>query len=143
MRFHDIFYSIMSTIASYAGRRSMRGKCPNTEFFWSVFSCIRTEYGDLRSKSKSPYLVRIQENTYQKKLRIWTLFTLVEIYSFTDVLRCSLSKAFSKFTSCFCKVRSFVGPLWETINQGFSAEREEILVAFLFIFIYEFFYLCM
>ena len=26
--------------------------------------------------SKSPYLVRIQENTDQKKLRIWTLFTL-------------------------------------------------------------------
>ena len=25
-------------------------KCPNTEFFWSVFSQIRTEYGDLRSK---------------------------------------------------------------------------------------------
>ena len=42
-------------------------------FFWSVFSCIRTEYGDLRSKS--PYSVRIQENTDQKKLRIWTLFT--------------------------------------------------------------------
>ena len=35
-------------------------------FFWSVFSCIRTE---------SPYSVRIQENMYQKKLRIWTFFT--------------------------------------------------------------------
>ena len=42
-------------------------------FFWSLFSCIWTEYGDLRSKS--PYLVQIQENTDQKKLRIWTLFT--------------------------------------------------------------------
>ena len=42
-------------------------------FFLSVFSCIRTEYGDLRSKS--PYSDRIQENTDQKKLRIWTLFT--------------------------------------------------------------------
>ena len=27
-------------------------------FFWSVFSCIQTEYGDL-----CPYSVRIQENT--------------------------------------------------------------------------------
>ena len=34
-------------------------------FFWSVFSCIRTEYGNLRSKS--PYSVRIQKNTDQKK----------------------------------------------------------------------------
>ena len=42
-------------------------------FFLPVFSCIRTEYEDLRSNS--PYSVRIQENTDQKKLRIWTLFT--------------------------------------------------------------------
>ena len=41
-------------------------------FFWSVFSCIRTEYGYLRSKS--PYSVRVQENKDQKKLRIRTLF---------------------------------------------------------------------
>ena len=41
-------------------------------FFWSIFSCIRTEYGDLRNKS--PYSVRIQENTDQKNLRIRTLF---------------------------------------------------------------------
>ena len=25
----------------------LREKCPNTEIFWSVFSCIWTEYGDL------------------------------------------------------------------------------------------------
>ena len=37
-------------------------------FFLSVFSCIRTEYRDLRSTD-------IQENTDLKKLRIWTLFT--------------------------------------------------------------------
>ena len=42
-------------------------------FFWPAFSCIRTEYGDLLSNS--PYSVQIQENTDQKKLRIWTLFT--------------------------------------------------------------------
>ena len=42
-------------------------------FFWSLFSCIRTEYGYLWSKS--PYSVRMQENTDQKHLRIWTLFT--------------------------------------------------------------------
>ena len=42
-------------------------------FFWSVFSCIRTEYGHLLRKS--PYSVQAQENTDQKKLRIWTAFT--------------------------------------------------------------------
>ena len=30
-------------------------------YFWSVFSCIRTEYRDLLGKS--PCLVRLQENT--------------------------------------------------------------------------------
>ena len=29
----------------------MREKCPTTEFFWSIFSPIWTEYGDLRSNS--------------------------------------------------------------------------------------------
>ena len=42
-------------------------------FFWTAFSCVQTEYGDLQSKY--PYSVRKQENTDQKKLRIWTLFT--------------------------------------------------------------------
>ena len=42
-------------------------------FSGPVFFCIRTEYGDLRSKS--PYSVRIQENMDQKKLCVWTLFT--------------------------------------------------------------------
>ena len=38
--------------------------------FWSVFSCFRNEYGDLRSKS--PFSFQIHEITEQKKLRIWT-----------------------------------------------------------------------
>ena len=42
-------------------------------FFLSVFSRIRTEYGEIRSIS--PYSVRIQENTDQKKHHIWTLLT--------------------------------------------------------------------
>ena len=42
-------------------------------FFGPVLPCIQTEYGDLRSKS--PYSVRILENTAQKKLHIWTVFT--------------------------------------------------------------------
>ena len=41
-------------------------------FSWSLFSCIPTEYRDLFHKSL--YSVRIQENTDQKKLGIWTLF---------------------------------------------------------------------
>ena len=41
-------------------------------FFWCLFSCIRTEYGDLLRKS--PYSVGVRKNTDQKNLRILTLF---------------------------------------------------------------------
>ena len=40
-------------------------------FFWSVFSCIRTEYGEILRIS--PYSVRMWEDTDQKELCIWTL----------------------------------------------------------------------
>ena len=42
-------------------------------FFWSVFSRIRTEYGEILRIS--PYSVRMRKNTDQKKLLIWTYFT--------------------------------------------------------------------
>ena len=49
-------------------------KCVQTwSFFWSVFSRIPTDYGEIRSIS--PYSVQIRENTDQKKLRIWTFLT--------------------------------------------------------------------
>ena len=49
-------------------------------FFWSVFSHTRIEYAEIRSIS--PYSVRMQENTDQKKLRNWTLFTQCLHYIF-------------------------------------------------------------
>ena len=42
-------------------------------FFWSIFSRILTEYGEIFRISL--YSVRMRENTDQKKLRIWTLST--------------------------------------------------------------------
>ena len=43
---------------------SLREKCPYSEFFWSVFSHIRTEYGEkLRT---SPYSVQMREIADQK-----------------------------------------------------------------------------
>ena len=42
---------------------SLREKCPYSELFWSVFSSIRTGYGDTRSFS--PYSVWMRENTEQ------------------------------------------------------------------------------
>ena len=38
-------------------------RCPYSELFWSVFSNMRTEYGEIRSIF--PYSVRMRENTDQ------------------------------------------------------------------------------
>ena len=59
----------------------MREKCPYLEFFGSVFSCIRTEYGEIRSIS---YSVRMQENTDQKNPETDT-FPTVDIVDFSTI----------------------------------------------------------
>ena len=43
---------------------TLREKCPYSEIFWSVFSRIRTEYGEIRSKSL--HSVRTPENGDQE-----------------------------------------------------------------------------
>ena len=43
--------------------RALRKKCPYSELFWSTFSRIRTEYGEILRIS--PYSVRMQENADQ------------------------------------------------------------------------------
>ena len=61
---------LLSTEAEACAKLAIKNKehCVKSvqirSFFWSVFSCIWTGYP-----------VRIQGNTDQKKLRIWTLFT--------------------------------------------------------------------
>ena len=69
-------------------------------FFRSVFSRVRTEYGDLLRES--PYSVRMWEHTDQKKLRIWTLFT--QWYTLT----LSIHMDDFKITSTFFSTISFI-----------------------------------
>ena len=52
---------------------TLREKCPYLEFFCSVFSPIRTEYGE--TLCISPYSVRMWENTDQKNSE-YGLFSL-------------------------------------------------------------------
>ena len=58
-------------------------------FFWSVFSC------------KSPYSVWIKENTDQKKLRIWTVFTLCFWYILCQTKLLKLTNKWMFFWSLF------------------------------------------
>ena len=60
--------TLQSTLSAYCVK-----SVQTRSFFWSVFSCIWTEYGDILGKLS--YSAQIQENTDQKNLCIWTLFT--------------------------------------------------------------------
>ena len=54
-------------------RNTLHEKFPYLEFFWSIFSRIRTEYGEIIQ-----YLPVFSLNAGKyapEKLRIWTLFT--------------------------------------------------------------------
>ena len=65
-------------------------------FFWSVYSCIRTESGDLLGKP--PYLSRIQENRTQKKPFIWTLrIVFCSFYSILGDARWTFGKNWKTF----------------------------------------------
>ena len=70
-----IFLSPNSTSLSmtYFTQVALRESVQIRIFFWSVFSRIPTEYGEILRIS--PYSVRMWGNTDQKKLHIWTLFT--------------------------------------------------------------------
>ena len=50
-------------LVKYASN-SLRKKCPYSEFFWSKFSRICTEYRDIQNIS--PYSILKQENTDQE-----------------------------------------------------------------------------
>ena len=51
----------------YIQRQSLFKNCLYLLFFWSLFSCIQTEFEDLQSKP--PYLVQMRENTDQKNFK--------------------------------------------------------------------------
>ena len=87
---------------------SLREKCPNTEFFLvRIFP-----YSDwIRGDSISPYSVRIHENTYQKKLRIWTLYTQC-LFSISWIL--------------FFQILNFnISELWNILCVFESSKREQ------------------
>ena len=63
----------------------MREECPYLEYFWSVFSRIRTEYGEI--VRISPYLVRMWENMDQKESEYGGFLRSVS-FMITDLTYC-------------------------------------------------------
>ena len=60
----------------YSRNLALREKCPYSELFWSVFSRIRTEYGE--TLCIFPYSIRIRENTDQNNSRYGHFLRSVE-----------------------------------------------------------------
>ena len=68
----------------------MREKRPYLELFWSSFSRIRTEYGEIGSIS--PSSVRMQENADQNDSVFWHFFRSEVLCHFAFTLRKLLLK---------------------------------------------------
>ena len=80
----------------------MRKNSPNAEFFWSVCSGNRTEYGDLPSKS-----VQIRENTDQKN-------SVFGHFSQSELISLVIARKYSSFEDlefdglCHLEIYSFI-----------------------------------
>ena len=86
--------------------------------FWSVFPCIRTEYEDLLSKSR--YSVQMRENTDQKKLRVWTLFTQWNDSKNPSTKICAFGKITSGFVLLVKRISTcFKNNVLELSNQSY------------------------
>ena len=71
---------------------SMHEKCPYSKFFSSAFSCIRTNYGDIRSIF--PYSVWMRENTDQNDSNTDTFHAVYLIKKRLTLLQVTLSNTF-------------------------------------------------
>ena len=99
-------------------RWPLHENCPNTKFFWSVFSCIWNDYEDFLRKSS--YSVQIQGNNDHKKLRIWTYFTQW-ICLFKKL---KLAK-FYLYNDCFSILLTFMLSLWSPFSSSLWLEIKE------------------
>ena len=58
---------------------TLREKCPYSELFWSSFSCIRAEYGEVR-----PYSARMRENSDQNNSKYGHFLSSVNVMIIED-----------------------------------------------------------
>ena len=110
------FYCVKSVgIRSYFGPylpvfglNKEREKCPNSELFWSVFSHIWTEYGEIRSIF--PYLVRMRENTDQNNSECGVFRSVTQCYFFTQCLNCKIliNSRYNFPSNLYCLNKIFV-----------------------------------
>ena len=75
-------------------RLTLRKKCPYLELFWSAFSLIRTEYGEMLSIS--PYSVSMWENADQNNSEYGHLLhSVIRTCAYQRVINISFSDNFA------------------------------------------------
>ena len=89
------YFNIVTTYLYYvilvlSWKIPLREKCPYSQFFWSVFSLIRIEYGEILSIS--PYLVRMWENEDQKNSEYSHFSPSVTVTLYSFLLHAFLSR---------------------------------------------------
>ena len=81
----------------------LREKCPYSEFFWSLFSRIRTEFGEIWSIY--PYSVGMPENTDQKNSEYGPFSRSIGVLSILFTVNCYFSRMYDPFCLLFHIVR--------------------------------------
>ena len=95
---------------------TLRIKCLNTEFFWSLFSRIWTKYRDLRGKS--PYSVKIRERSDQKN-SVFGLFDPVKLrYEFAKVVKLKLDLVKLQSREDEITVEASFGIMYSVMDNG-------------------------
>ena len=119
---------------------TLREKCRNSKFVWSVFSRIRTEYEDLQNKY--PYSLRMLENTDQKNTKFeHFLRSLRDLVSFVRLLQKFTIRSLSTKTTAAQRQTSF---FQDVSKHSVCNELCSFMVSsnfatnFLLIFIWEF-----
>ena len=102
--------------------------------FWSVFSCIQTECGEILRIS--PYSVRMRENKDHKLLRIWTLFTqwyffrsrktYTKSYNKEQPVARNIAASKTMLLSDFCYTRfSYSRKLYSNVKSWYQISRSD------------------
>ena len=74
---------------------SMRKKCQYLEFFWSTFSRIRNVFGNL--SCKSPFVIRMRENTDKKTPNTDTFYAVFNAFQFSTAYSNNCWKVLKKW----------------------------------------------
>ena len=116
LSFHTSYMGDCQLHYLYEDYVALREKCPNTEFFWPVFSRIRTEYGKIRS-------LLIQSECGKIPARKNSVFG-----HFSHSVACSdnLFRIFSLSTSCGHSLTNWpyiLIPVYFSLNSSCSWSR--------------------